>query len=89
MLHGIGLDLQHAVLFRVSDEEVVRRLGGRRMAEGRADDGEETVRHRLAIYHASADELIGHYREAGRLREIDVTADVETVYQSIVTLVGE
>jgi adenylate kinase len=89
MLYGIGLALQHAVLFKVSDEEVVRRLSGRLMAEGRADDGEETVRHRLAIYHASADELIGHYGDAGLLREIDATADVETVYRSIVNLVGE
>ena len=66
----------------------MKRLGGRRLAQGRADDSEETVRDRLAIYHAGADALIGHYRAAGLLREIDATADVETVYQSIVKLIG-
>jgi adenylate kinase len=89
MLHGIGLDLQHAVLFKVTDEEVVRRLGGRRTAEGRADDGDEIVRQRLAIYHASAEDLVRHFGEAGLLREIDATADVETVFRSIVSLAGE
>jgi len=88
LLRPIGLELQYAILFQVDDEEVVKRLGGRRLAEGRADDSEETVRNRLSIYHAGADGLIGHYRQAGLLREIDATADVETVYQSIVSLLG-
>src|SRR5437764_11105445 len=59
-LRQVGLDLQHAVLFNVSDDEVVRRLSGRRLAEGRADDAAETILKRLSVYHALADELVGH-----------------------------
>jgi len=87
-LRRAGLDLQQAVLFNVSDEEVVRRLIGRGRTEGRVDDTEATIRKRLEVYHAVADDLIGHYRQAGLLREIDATADVETVYQSIAKLIG-
>jgi adenylate kinase len=87
-LHQRGLDLQHAIHFVAPDKEMVKRLGGRRLVEGRADDVEETVRKRLAIYHDSSRELVDHYREAGLLREIDASADVETVYQSIVSLLG-
>jgi adenylate kinase len=85
-LHQYGMDLEHAVLFEVPEEAVVRRLSGRRLVEGRVDDTEETVRKRLAVYHESADVLIEHYREAGLLREVDATADVETVYKQIAAL---
>ena len=88
LLHDYGLDLRCAVHFVVPDEEVARRLGGRRIVQGRADDGEETVRKRLAVYHASARELIDHFRAAGLLRDVDATGDVETVYRSIVGLCG-
>jgi adenylate kinase len=85
-LHQLDLDLEHAVFFAVPDDEVAKRLGGRRLAQGRNDDDEATVRKRLSVYHANTDVLVEHYREAGLLREIDATADVETVYRSIVSL---
>jgi adenylate kinase len=88
ILRDAGQDLECAVLFNVPTEELVRRLGGRRLVEGRIDDGEETVRKRLDIYRASTEPLVDHFREEGILREVDATADVETVYKSIVTACG-
>jgi adenylate kinase len=88
VLRQVGLDLGCAVLFKVPDEELVRRLGGRRLAECRADDSEETVRKRLAVYQASIAPLVEHFRREGMLREVDATADVETVYKEIVRLCG-
>jgi adenylate kinase len=84
VLHQAGQDLNCAVLFTVPDEELVRRLGGRRLVEGRADDTAETVRKRLEVYRGNMAPLVDHFREEGLLREIDATADVETVYRSIV-----
>lgn len=84
VLEDTGQQLNHVILFAVPDEDLVKRLSGRKMAEGRSDDNEETVRKRLEVYHANAKELIQHYRSAGLLREIDAAANVETVYQSIV-----
>ncbi len=88
VLRQAGLDIRSAVLFSVPDEELVRRLGGRRLAESRVDDSEETVRKRLAVYQASIAPLVEHFRREGMLREVDATADVETVYKEIVRLCG-
>jgi adenylate kinase len=67
---------------------VIRRLAGRRLAECRTDDGAATVRKRLEEYNASTAPLVNHFLKGGLLREVDATADVETVYQSIVRLGG-
>jgi adenylate kinase len=88
VLRQAGLDIKSAVLFNVPEEELVRRLGGRRLAECRADDSEETVGKRLALYQTSIAPLVEHFRREGLLREVDATADVETVYKEIVRLCG-
>lgn len=86
VLKDTGQQLNHVFLFTVPDEDLIKRLSGRKMAEGRSDDNEETVRKRLEVYYANAKEMIQHYRSAGLLREIDAAADIETVYQSIVSI---
>jgi adenylate kinase len=53
----------------------------------RDDDKEETVRRRLAIFHASHGDLLDHYRRAGLLREVSGLADIETVYANILKVV--
>jgi adenylate kinase len=88
VLRDAGLDLRSAVQFNVPEEELIRRLGGRWLAECRADDKAETVDKRLAVYQSSIAPLVENYRRAGLLREVDATADVETVYKEIVRLCG-
>ncbi len=83
VLHENDLDLKCAIRLVVPDEVVIERLSGRRLVEGRADDSEETVRKRLQIYHDITKELVEHFRREGLLREVDATADVETVYLTI------
>lgn len=55
------------------------------LAEGgellrREDDNEDTIRHRLEVYHRQTEPLIEHYRTAGLLKVIDATGDVDVVY---------
>jgi adenylate kinase len=88
LLNETGQDLTCAVLFTVPDEELERRLGGRRLAEGRIDDSAETVRKRLELYRSNMAPLVEHFRRVGLLREIDATADVESVYQAIIRACG-
>jgi adenylate kinase len=49
----------------------------------REDDKEETVRKRLAIFHASHGELLEFYRRSGLLREVSGLGDIETIYGNI------
>jgi len=59
----------------------------------RADDVEETVRKRLAIYHEQTELLVGYYRKAAERGEtqyhhIDGTLPVEQVSKHLVSLLG-
>jgi adenylate kinase len=49
----------------------------------RDDDKEQTVRKRLAIFHASHGDLLEHYRRVGLLREVPGLGDIESIYANI------
>lgn len=49
----------------------------------RPDDNAETVRARLASYHADTAPLIAYYGDAGKLKTIDGMADIDSVTRSI------
>ncbi len=84
-----GVDIDHIVEIDVGDDEIIKRLSGRRVHEAsgrvyhivynppktqgvddetgqplvqRADDTEETVGKRLAVYHDQTEPLVGFYR---------------------------
>ncbi|HEY2719492.1 MAG TPA: adenylate kinase [Solirubrobacteraceae bacterium] len=110
-LERLGRRLTAALLIAVPDEELVRRLAGRRVCvknpshiyhvefdppkhEGicdqdgsrliqRDDDKEETIRHRLQVYHSQTEPLIAHYDEAGMLRRFDGTRDPDEVHARV------
>lgn len=85
-----GVKIDHVVEINVDDEEIVKRLSGRRVHPGsgrvyhlvynppkvagqddetgepliqRDDDSEDTVRHRLEIYHNQTEPLISFYKQ--------------------------
>jgi adenylate kinase len=89
-LKNAGLAIDHVVEIKVDDEEIVKRISGRRVHEGsgrvyhtvfnppkvegkdnetgedlvqRKDDVEETVRHRLSVYHAQTEPLVEFYKK--------------------------
>ena len=103
-----GRTLTAALLMEVPDEEVVRRLAGRRVCvknpthiyhvefdppkhedvcdqDGarlvqREDDREETLRHRLEVYHAQTERLTAYYDRTGLLRRFDGTRSADEVH---------
>jgi adenylate kinase len=109
-----GVSIDYVLEIAVDDEEIVRRMSGRRvhLASGRTyhveynppkvadvddvtgdalvqreDDEEETVRHRLHVYHEQTAPLIGFYADwakddpdaAPRYVKIDGIGTVETI----------
>jgi len=89
-LRDAGIDIDYVVEIEVNDDEILRRMTGRRMHPGsgrtyhtefnpprvpgkddvtgeplsvRADDAEETVRNRIAGYHAQTGPLLEYYRQ--------------------------
>ena len=55
----------------------------------RDDDKPETVKKRLSVYHEQTKPLIDYYENAGTLRTLDGTIDIEDVFQAIVKILGE
>ncbi len=49
----------------------------------RADDNEETVKSRLAAYHAQTAPILPYYRQKGVLRTVDGAADIDDVARQI------
>lgn len=55
----------------------------------RDDDKPETVEKRLKVYHEQTQPLIDYYNNAGILKEVDGTVNLDEVFQSIVAILGE
>ena len=112
-IEEMGIELDAVVSIEISDEEIVKRMSGRRVcatcgatyhvehnpsADGvhcdkcheelsiRSDDKPEVVKHRLGVYHAETEPLIGYYKNKNLLVTVDgqqtpaeVTASVKKV----------
>lgn len=55
----------------------------------RDDDKPETVKKRLGVYHEQTQPLIDYYTNAGILKTVDGTIDINDVFQAIVEILGE
>ena len=79
-----GIELQAVVHLEVGREELRRRLRARGGREGRGDDTEETIVHRLDVYDAETRPLLGFYAGRGLVVDVDGEQPVEAVFNSIV-----
>jgi adenylate kinase len=85
-LRELGNNLDCVLEMVVEEDELVRRLSGRRvLVDGewvqRDDDKPETVRHRLQVYREQTAPLSGWYDTEGLLTRIDAIGAVEEVTQ--------
>ncbi|BDF32429.1 adenylate kinase [Lachnospiraceae bacterium] len=114
-LAELGQKVDFAIDVDVPDENIVRRMGGRRACvtcgatyhleyaptkkDGicdtcggglilRDDDKPETVEKRLGVYHEQTQPLIDYYTNAGILKTVDGTVDIEDVFRAIVEILG-
>lgn len=55
----------------------------------RQDDREDTVRHRIEVYHRETEPLQNFYSERGLLREVDAVGDVREVTRRAVATLGD
>ena len=78
---GVPLDL--ALFFEIGTEELLARLAGRAREEGRSDDSEQTVRHRLEVYQAQTRPLAEYYQRRGILVRIDAVGPVDAITERI------
>ncbi len=83
--HSVGLDA--VICLDVDPEDLIVRLLGRAEVEGRADDDEGTIRHRMDVYLESTRPLLDAYEGRGLLVRVDGNGTVEEVGARIVAAV--
>jgi len=76
-----GLDV--VLQLTADDEELVKRLLGRAEQEGRADDNETVIRHRLDLYHEQTEAVVSRYAERGILTKVDGIGPIDEVTDRI------
>ncbi len=78
-----GASLTAAVALLVDEDELVKRLSGRAIEEGRPDDNETTVRNRMEVYRRQTQPLLDYYSERGKLHRVDGMGSMDEVFERI------
>ena len=92
-LAELGHKLDRVLELIVDQDELVRRLSGRRMlVDGkmvqREDDKPETVRHRLEVHREQTAPLSGWYDEQGLLTRIEAMGSIDEVTERALKALG-
>lgn len=80
--HAKALDA--VISLDVDTEAMVERLLKRAEIEGRADDTEQTIRHRMEVYRDDTQPLLDHYAERGILVGVDGMGSIDEVAGRII-----
>jgi adenylate kinase len=89
LLDELGAPIDVVVELRVDSDELIRRLLGRAVAEGRSDDNEDTIRTRMQVYMEQTRPLLDYYKAAGKLRRIDGVGTTAEVAERIDAVLRE
>lgn len=71
--------LDRVIELTADTDEIVKRLLGRAIEQGRSDDTEEVIRRRLEIYEEQTAPLTALYKSRGLLVQVDGLGSVEEV----------
>jgi adenylate kinase len=82
-MQDCGRPIEHVISIEVPEADLWYRLIGRRGIEGRQDDSDEAIRHRLEVHRRQTAPLIHYYQQAGLLRTIDGVGTVDEVFERI------
>lgn len=83
LLNQIHHQVGWVINLHVADDVIVQRL----LLRGRADDQEETIRHRLEVYREKTAPLLAFYQAAQKLHTIDGNRPMEVISESLQLLV--
>ncbi|MEN8235288.1 MAG: adenylate kinase [Actinomycetota bacterium] len=80
---AIGADaIDTTVYIDVDEEEIVTRLLKRAAVEERCDDNEETIRHRLEVFHAETEPLVAYYGDC--VHKVDGVGAIDAVFCRVI-----
>lgn len=82
-----GQALNVVIELTVPDEELVARLLGRAESDGRTDDTEDVIQHRLDLYHEQTAAVIQSYVTRGIVQRVDGTGQVDDITERLLQAV--
>ena len=88
MLQESGLALDVVVEITADTEEVVERLLNRAKIEGRPDDTEDVIRHRLEVYTEQTAPLTQVYGGRGVLVQVDGVGEIDEITGRLTRALG-
>ena len=83
LLERMGQPVDEALLIDVDVERVIARIARRAAEEGRSDDTEEVVRHRMEVYEEQTAPVAEYYGSRGLLSRVLGEGPIEEVFQRI------
>ena len=83
LAHPLNVEVQVTLALEVPHEELLRRLLDRARVEGRADDNETVIRHRLDVYDETSNDLLAYYEKRDILCRVDGTGTVDEVSERV------
>lgn len=72
---------------KIPDEEAIKRLS-LRDDDSREDDTVTGIKKRLDLFHEHTEPVLAHYREHGKLHEIDGMHSIDQIHQEICSVLG-
>jgi len=84
IMGNLQIALDAVISLIVDAETLAYRMKKRATIEGRTDDTEETMRHRIEVYTRETAPLLAYYRERELLKDVDGIGDVDTVHDRII-----
>ncbi|WIY83201.1 adenylate kinase [Propionimicrobium sp. PCR01-08-3] len=79
-----GQQLDGVLSLEVDREALIARLLNRAQLEGRADDTEATIRHRMEVYELDTKPLLDEYRGRGLLIQVNGDGEVDQVTERVI-----
>lgn len=83
ILESLGVRLDAAVELTADSDVVAERILKRAALEGREDDTEDVIRHRLAVYAEQTAPIAAVYEQRGALVRVDGLGEVDEVTERL------
>ena len=83
ILAGNGQKLDAVLLLTADDDELVARLLRRAELEGRSDDTEDVIRHRLDLYKQQTADVVARYEDRGIVTRVDGLGAIDEVTERV------
>jgi len=76
------------IALEVPEERLIKRLLERGKTSGRSDDNEETIKHRLHLYHAKTEPVKDYYQKQGKYHQVNGVGSIEEVNQRLLDVIS-